>query len=423
MNHPVPSPPATAAGYLDAALGWFLRQDRAILGSVVAQGSYLKHDDVAAARAALAAGGALAAPAFDTLVRFASVMPSLVPVGAPPYNLGDLMTALRWVPPVETAWTWSFQPAPDAAVLEKLEVRKTSRGLADNQRNNRDAWWAHSERNRGFVDDAAHLVESQSREVAVLLGVGPGSDLPLANIARLYDRVLLVDIDADQLRETAARVFPDPETRARVVLLPMDLTGVNRSLVGRIDDIIDGTRAAADAVQAIAGLVRSYRLREGPQILPPALRADLMVSSCVLSQISWPQRRYASARLEARFGALDAQLGREWSQAWTEFELRVQQDHINALVGQADRVALTCDTVNHRTVLDESGTERVQRADMFFLHSRALRDRIPQFVIIERGGAWPWGLLKATRKNPQGVRVDVEAYVLRGIVEGGAPAA
>ncbi|HVR64295.1 MAG TPA: hypothetical protein VMU50_20485 [Polyangia bacterium] len=421
MNQPAPSPPATAAGYLDAALGWFLRQDRAVLGPVVAQGNFLLHDDVAAARAAVSSGGALSATAFDTLVRFASTMPLLVPAGAPPYNLGDLMTALRWVPPVETAWTWSFQPVPDTGVLEKLEVRKTSRGLAENQRSNRDAWWAHSERNRGFVDDAAHLVES--REVAVVLGVGPGSDLPLASIARLYDRLLLVDIDADQLRETADRVFPDPETRARVVLLPMDLTGVNQSLVARIDDIIDGTSRAADAVQAIAGMVRSYRLRAGPQILPPALRADLMVSSCVLSQISWPQRRYASARLAARFGALDAPLAREWSQAWTEFELRVQQDHINALVGHADRVALTCDTVNHKTALDDSGTERVLRADMFFLHSRTLRDRIPQFVLIERGGAWPWGLLKATRKNPHGVRVDVEAYVLRGIVEGGGSAA
>ena len=420
MNEPVASPPATAAGYLDAALAWFLRQDRAVLGPVVAQGNYLLREDVTAARAALAAGGALAAPAFDTLVRFASVMPSLGPIGAPPYNLGDLMTALRWVPPVETTWTWSFQPAPDSAVLEKLEVRKTSRSLAENQRSNRDAWWAHSERNRGFVDDAAHLVES--REVAVLLGVGPGSDLPLDNIARLFDRVLLIDIDADQLQETAARVFPDPETRARVALLPMDLTGVNQSLVGRIDDIIDGSSRTADAVQAIAGLVRSYRLPEGPQILPSLLRADLMVSSCVLSQISWPQRQYANARLGARFGALDAQLGREWSQAWTEFELRVQQDHINALVAQADHVALTCDTVNHKTALDASGTERVLGVDLFFLHSRTLRDRIPQFVMIERGGAWPWGLLKATRKNPHGVRLDVEAYVLRGIVEGGDPA-
>jgi hypothetical protein len=405
-------PSVTAAQYLDHVLGWFLQQDRAILGPLLGQGTYLSPDDLAGVRAALAREAPLTADQFDALVRFANIMPGIASAhpGAPACNLGDVLTAVRTTPSVDERWTWTFQPKPDADVLAKLEVRETSLGLAKNQRANRESWWAHGERNRTFVEDAIEQMEN--REVVVLLGVGPGTDLPLATLARKFDRLLLIDIDGAQLEETAARVFPAPDTRDRVALLPMDLTGVNQSLVNRVDELLADARDAADAVEVIGRLARSYRLPEGPQILPPLLRADLMVSSCVLSQISWPQRRYASARLAERFGALPAVLARPWNLAWTEFELRVQQDHINGLCGQSDVVALTCDTVNHKTALDHAGTERVLGTDMFFLHARSLRDRLPQFLSVDRAAAWPWSLLAATRKNPEGVRVDVEAYVL-----------
>jgi hypothetical protein len=415
VNEPNASdtPSVTATQYLDHVLGWFLQQDRAILGPLLGQGTYLSFDELAETRAALARGAALTAAEFDALVRFANIMPGIASAhpSAPACNLGDVLTALRTVPPADDRWTWTWQPTPDAAVLTKLEVRETSLGLAKNQRANRESWWAHGERNRTFVEDAIEQIEN--REVVVLLGVGPGTDLPLPMLARKFDRLLLIDIDGAQLQETAARVFPDPDTRNRVALLPLDLTGVNQSMVNRVDELLADARDAVEAVDVIGRLARSYRLPDGPQILPPLLRADLMVSSCVLSQISWPQRQYASARLTERFGALPAALARPWNLAWTEFELRVQQDHINGLCGQSDVVALTCDTVNHKTALDPAGTERVLGVNMFFLHARSLRDRLPQFLSIDRAAAWPWSLLAATRKNPEGVRVDVEAYLLR----------
>jgi hypothetical protein len=208
-------------------------------------------------------------------------------------------------------------------------------------------------------------------------------------------------------------VFTDAAVRARVQLAAMDLTGVNQLLIHRVDELLNSGGAAAEVGERINHLARSYRLPAAPPFVPDGQRADLIVSSCVMSQVSWPQRRYTQKMLEQRFGRASAPAQQASDLAWKEFEVRVQQDHLNGLAAQADVVALICDTINHRTALDHGGVERERGANMFFLHARSLRDRVPKFITVERAGGWPWSLLKATRKNPEGVRVDVEALALR----------
>jgi hypothetical protein len=415
----VDTPPETdsqelvALALLDRALAWYAEQDRQVLGSLLAQGTFLSHEAIADARAALARRGALTAAQFDALVRFTHVMPELARVnpGAPDCNLGDMATALRVVPPQDDApWSWSWQPTPDAAVLAKLEVRETSLGIAQNQRANREAWWSHAERSRTFIEDTADLCGK--RALAVVLGVGPGSDVPLVNLAKRFERLLLIDIDEAQLAETVARLFTDAALRDRVQLQAMDLTGVNQLLIHRVDQLLDSGGNAAQVGEQLNRLARSYRLAALPAILPAGQRADLIVSSCVMSQVSWPQRRYTQKMFEQRFGRYSAPAQQSSELAWKEFEVRVQQDHLNGLAAQADVVALICDTINHRTALDHAGTERERGVNMYFLHARSLRDRVPKFITVERTGGWPWSLLKATRKNPEGVRVDVEALGL-----------
>src|SRR6185295_13937065 len=134
--------------------------------------------------------------------------------------------------------------------------------------------------------------------------------------------------------------------------------------------------------------------------------ADLLVSSCVLSQVAWPQRVYARRIFERRFSAVPGPLELRWARQWTDVELRLQQDHLTSLAGVAEQVALTCDVMNHVTILDNVGTERDGKT-ILTLGVPSLLERVPKLFQIEEHASWAWGRYKATRTG-KGSRMDVE---------------
>ena len=58
-------------------------------------------------------------------------------------------------------------------------------------------------------------------------------------------------------------------------------------------------------------------------MLPAEEPADLLVSSCVLSQVAWPQRVYAKRVYERRFSRVPGPLELRWARHFTDLELRV----------------------------------------------------------------------------------------------------
>ena len=140
---------------------------------------------------------------------------------------------------------------------------------------------------------------------------------------------------------------------------------------------------AAEARDRLEALCWTYRLALPPRLLPPEERANLLVSSCVLSQVSWPQRVYARRVYERRFSSLPGPLERRWARHFTYLELRLQQDHLTSLAGVAEQVALTCDVVNNATVLDAAGTERKSGQTSSPLGVPSLLERVPKLFQIE----------------------------------------
>jgi len=311
----------------------------------------------------------------------------------PTFNLGDALTALAALGTnASERWSWRYDPSPSQETFEKLGFGKTSAGIIQTQRENRKGWDVHAQLNRRFILDAARGCER--RELAVVLGAGQGFDLPLAELAQAFERVVLVDIDGEALEKTVETSFTDPALRARVEMRVLDLTGINGQLVRAVDDIFaaQGRKEAIDA--ELAALCRSYWLAEIPSILPADYRADLLVSGLVLSQVSWPQRSYALRLYEERFGKLTPEAERRWISPWWEFELKIQQEHISSLGTAAERVVLCSDVIS-----------RTMGRNVFALGVTQLEERVPQSLLVEQHAAWEWARYPGCVMDVEGLRL------------------
>ncbi len=391
---------APAVSAVDRALAWYLKEVPLVEQPPVslAEAEHL--------REVLAGSRPRVDEDFETLVNFARRMYRIGQhdPNTPQVNLGDTLTALSLVPQADEV-PWIFDTRIDADALAKLQFRDTSVGIGKTQRENREGWWSHAQKNRTFIEDV--IRQTQGRELAVILGAGHAFDLPLVELAKAFEKLVLVDIDADALNATVAGVLKDPRLRARTELRVLDLTGVNGQLVRRIDEAVAVAQNAAEARDRLEALCWTYRLMTPPRLLPPEERADLLVSSCVLSQVSWPQRVYARRVYERRFASLPAPLALRWARHFTYLELRLQQDHLTSLAGVAEQVALTCDVVSHTTALDAAGTERKSGRPIPTLGVPSLLERIPKFFLLHGHASWEWGFSKPTRGR-DGLRKDVE---------------
>jgi hypothetical protein len=409
--HPSSSDARTAASVLavDRALAWYIDE------VPNAKSPPIDEATCKALRAALKGAQPWQPAQFEVLVTFGQAMHQLgrIDPSVPACNLGDALSALSTqhtaAPGTER---WSFEPtALDAEAFAKLQFRETSLGISRAQRDNREGWWAHAQKNRAFILEAARA--ASKTDVAVALGAGQAFDLPLADLARTFNRLVLIDVDREALEATWKGVFGDPVLRAKVELRVLDLTGISAALVRRIDGVFAESKRAEEVQAGIDRLCRSYRLTDGPHLLGPGERVDFLASSCVLTQLALGQRQYAARLYEQRFTPIAGELDRRWSVPWRELELRVQQDHVNALLPAAEVVALTSDVVSRTTELDAGGEERVTGKKIFALGVDSLLERVPKGMQVDRHGAWEWGRYRASRKGGEGSRMDVEGAQLR----------
>jgi hypothetical protein len=342
---------------------------------------------------------------FEILVNFGRTMHRIgqLDPSAPQANLGDTLTALSLVPQAGEV-PWIFDTRLDADAFEKLQFRETSQGIGKAQRKNREGWWSHAQKNRAFIEQV--MRQTPGRKLAVILGAGHAFDLPLVELAAAFEKLVLVDIDAESLNAAVTGVLKDPALRARAELRVLDLTGINGQFVQRIDEAVASAANAEEARDRLEALCWTYRL-VSPRLLPPEERADLLVSSCVLSQVSWPQRVYARRVYERRFSSLPGPLELRWARHFTYLELRVQQDHLTSLAGVAEQVALTCDVLSNTTVLDAAGAELKSGRAIPTLGVPSLLERVPKFFSLQEHASWEWVFSKAAR-GANGLRKDVE---------------
>jgi hypothetical protein len=319
-----------------------------------------------------------------------ALFPALLSVGRARGNLGELLTRRN---SLQEGEAWRFEAQVDPHAFDLLGFAEASAGIARTQRENREGWWAHAKRSKAFILDAAGRVEPP--RLAVVLGAGKTYDLPIEELAQRFERVVLIDIDADALAATIRDRAFGPRVQAR----PMDVTGVTARLARGIESAL-GSSSPEKAFEALCG---SYRLASAPQLLPAGERADLLVCGMVLSQLGLQPKLAAKRLFERRFGSIARESEMRWSYAWDELELRLQQDHVNALTAQAELAVLTSDVVHHAT----------EGESWSVIGSDRLEERVPAFQEILMRRAWSWPRIRARADGRGGVRTDVGAALLR----------
>jgi len=132
---------------------------------------------------------------------------------------------------------------------------------------------------------------------ALLLGVGGAHDLPLKELARQFDTIVLVDIDTSLTEAVVARLPKDIRDKFRIHAI--DLTGI----ISRLDRVLDVVVASGSphkefcdrAVEAL------QRIRKDPLPLTEH-SASFVVSSLLSSQLSHKIHEYLDKRSQDSYG-------------------------------------------------------------------------------------------------------------------------
>ncbi len=157
-------------------------------------------------------------------------------------------------------------------------------------------WRPHIERSRLGILEAAHLVREPG--TALVLGAGACREIPLEELAEMFNRVVLVDLDSPSMSAAVARI--PRHLRNKIEIRVSDVTSFAKPLMDATAHIMGNARTASDAFIQLRSLYGAINAIERPPSLP---QADLVVSSLVLSELARYPSTYAARLFSERFNA------------------------------------------------------------------------------------------------------------------------
>jgi len=216
-------------------------------------------------------------------------------------------------------------------------------------------WDVHVRNSRRMLLEGAGRVASP--ESVTILGGGSAYNLPLEELARQFDHVRLIDIDADNLQK-AISALP-AECRAKVEIHVADVSGgLATDLVGRALEVIEKAHSSEQAAGDLVPLFGGREFEDGGSIPNSDWKASYVISSCVSSQLTiFPEKAVMKAFNEK----FDAELEDDFflkngsSRLRTDW-VRRHGELLSSLVTDGGRV-YWADTVAETPCLEEFGPE------------------------------------------------------------------
>jgi hypothetical protein len=183
-------------------------------------------------------------------------------------------------------------------------------------------WQSHIANSHRRILDAAELTNGKA--VATVLGAGVAAEIPLAELARRYDRLILVDMDGPSMLEGLEQV--PLGLRSKVELRVMDVTSFATALMEQVSDALNTGFGPDETFRRLDAVFDGLTAGE-PVKLPPS---DLVVSSLLLSEIPRYPFAYSDRLVRARFEAS----GRTWegsNKAFRKLLMLAVEDHVRLL--------------------------------------------------------------------------------------------
>ena len=260
-----------------------------------------------------------------------------------------------------------------------------------------------------------------SKGSVVVFGAGKVYDIPIDELARDFDKVVLVDIDGAALERTQSAI--DKKHRNKVEIRTKDLTGITAYMQKEIARIIAEANSPDSASDQLVEFFNSYYLPEGVQFLNDGEQVDMLVSGMVLTQIVYSPITYAGTEFVKKFGTQHAKTlnKKEYQLAYSRWLVQVQHDHIAALGQQAGLVVLTSETGVIKTTINFQGQIYAASNFLQMIGAMTLLDRIPSNYDVLHKDSWLWVRQLPRIKNPkakrplikQGEQATVEGLILK----------
>jgi hypothetical protein len=327
-------------------------------------------------------------------------------------TFGDACDALGEVLAAKGASRWRFEPNVTKRVAAELGLDRAGKGLDQTQRENQSGWQRHASENGRFILSA--LDGAASGGTAVLVGAARAHDLPLAEIVRHFERVVIVDVcDVADTRSGIARVLSDPALLERITVERFDLTGSYGQFVADVGAVVSRAKSEAEAEREVDELVSAYDVpSHAVRLCGTEVEPDFALSSMVLTQLGLPYKAFVSRAFRARgFGPERAREG-ILAESLSALSCRVEQQHIAALLRIPKRAVLTSDVREGAVTLGPNAVLVPLEKPRSQLGVRCLTDRIPSRIKPLAHAAWDWLRVAPKRPGAPGSLMNVEGVAL-----------
>jgi SAM-dependent methyltransferase len=246
----------------------------------------------------------------------------------------------------------------------------------------------------------------------LVLGAGRCMEIPLPALAEQFAAVTLGDVDADAMQQGVDAAGLSTTQRAKVSLLCVDVTGVTRAALEQIERLPPATDPAA-FVDAMAQVLDATV----PLPLPLAGRYELVVASCLLSQLHFSLAHGAREQFAQRFPQAVGVLAGSprWATALASMARRMEErllDELLRVLAPTGRIYLS-ESVQVAFITWHPGGQWQTEGTYRMLRSQDLADYLDARFAVEARDRWEWVVPPPQHAGLPGRLFDVQAVVLR----------